>query len=472
MLKDLLEFLENKKILILGFGVEGKASYRFLREYFPKMKIYIADKREVDKENDKDLYVNSKIDFFSDLENDLVEIFTGINYLDEIILKDKRDKYDIVLKTPGLSLKGADIKDFENKIYTSIDLLLRFFNILTIGITGTKGKSTTSTIIYNMFKDLEKDVYLLGNIGIPVFDKIAELKEDSIVVLELSSHQLQFMKYTTKVAILINIYPEHLDHYNSYNEYIEAKYNIFRNEKNMKEIYPDFKQIQLYGQETDAMKDQNYPYNEEAICLDIEKLEYNDIFKKLNLKIKGRHNLQNALFALVLADILGLDINKSIISVENFKGLAHRLEYINTINNVDYYNDSIATIPEATISAINTLKETKTLIIGGLNRKLDYTILINFLNNIYDNKDYLLENIILLPYTGHVLDKDIREEYNKYKVKDVTEAAILAVEITKEGVCLLSPAAASYGFYKNFEERGNIFKDKINDLKQQKLSLM
>ncbi len=455
MLDELISFLKDKKILILGFGVEGQASYNFLRRHFSEMKIFIGDKRDISINPDK---ITKKV--LEEAKKDLVGIQTGETYLDN--LKD----YDLILKTPGLSFKGKNISKFTNKIYTSIDLFLKYYNIVTVGVTGTKGKSTVSTLIYKVLKNENKDVYLLGNIGEPIFDQIENISKNSIVVIELSSHQLQFMKYTTQIAILINIYPEHLDHYNSYEEYIECKYNIFSNLKNMQKLFPDFKQIQIYGKETDAMIKREYEYNEEASCVDIEDIIYKDIVDKLDLKIKGNHNIENAIFALIVADILNIDILKAIETIKNFKGLPHRLEYVTTYNNVSYYNDSISTIPETTITGLKTLKETTTLIIGGLNRGLDYKTLVDFLNSIYEMQEYALKNIILLPNTGHELENEIRDEYNKIKVENVKEAVIKSVKITTEGTCLLSPAAASYGFYKNFEERGNVFKETIKQIKK------
>ena len=455
MLEELLKFLEDKKILILGFGMEGQASYSFMRRHFKDKKIYIADQVVID-ENLNDNTKNA----YKDEKNGLVEFNFGNKYLDNL------ENYDLILKTPGLSFKDVNIKKIKNKIYTSIDLFLKYYNIVTVGVTGTKGKSTTSSLIYHALKSDGKDVYLLGNIGIPLFDEIEKIKEDSYAVIELSSHQLQFMEYTTSIAILINVYQEHLDHYESYDEYRDCKYNIFTNVKNMKKINPDFKQIQIYGKETDAMIEKNFEYNDEAICVDLEDESYKPFLKNLNLSLKGRHNLQNTMFALIVADLLNLNMQKAIEGVENFTGLYHRLEYITEYNGVKYFNDSISTIPEATIVAIETYKDTETLVLGGLDRGLDYTGLINFLNKIYDDSEYKLKNILLLPDTGHLIEDRIRVDYNKIKVKDVVEAVEKSVKITKSGSCILSPGAASYGFYKNFQERGNMFREAILDFKE------
>ena len=463
MLEELLEFLNNKKILILGFGLEGRASYNFLRRYFKDLKLYIADQKEfeMDIENKNNQNYESNIRLKNDIEKNLVKLNIGEKYLDNL------EDYDLILKTPGLSFNDIDISKIEDKIYTSVDLFLKYFPITTIGITGSKGKSTTSSLIYTMLQDAGKDVYLLANIGTPIFDEIENIKLDSIVVLEISSYQLEFMKYTTKIAILTNIYPAHIAHHKTYENYILTKYKIFENEKNMKSIFPDFKQIQMYAPETDAMKSMNYKYNEEAICVDINQEEYKEIISKLNLKLKGKHNIQNVMFALMVADILNIDIYTAIKSVNNFVGLPHRLEYIEKINGVEYYNDSIATIPTAVIKGLETYKNTKTLIFGGENNGIEHNSLFKFLDEIYDNSEYSLENIILLPDTGHIFEDKIRKEYNKYKVIYVEEAAELAVKITKEGVCLLSPGSPSYGYYTNFQERGDRFKNIIHELKKE-----
>lgn len=454
MLKNLLSFLENKKIIILGFGIEGQSSYNFLRRNFKNKKIYISDQRYIAQDGN-----NTIKRAYEDEKKALVEFNFGENYLDNL------SEFDLILKTPGLSFKGMDISKIKDKIYTSIDLFLKYYNIITIGVTGTKGKSTTSTLIYEVLKKNNKDVYLLGNIEIPIFEQIENINNDSYVILELSSHQLQFMKYTTRIAILTNIFPEHLDHYNSYKEYIDCKYNIFTNVKNMKILDKDFKQNQIYGKETEAMFQKQFKYDEESICVDLDDDKYNEFIKNINLKLKGEHNLQNAIFALIVADILNLEIHKSISALEEFNGLEHRLEYITEINGVKYYDDSISTIPETSILALKTYKDTETIILGGLDRGLDYIELIEFLNNIYEKKDYLLKNILLLPDTGYIISDDIRTEYNKVKVKDVEEAVIKAIEITKNGSCILSPGAASYSFYKNFKERGDLFKSKIYEMK-------
>ena len=196
MIKDLLDYLENKKILILGFGKEGKSTYNFLRKHFEEKKLFVAD-RDIN-------LLDKNFELMEDMD---LEVSVGDNYLNGI------EEYDLIIKAPGISFKGMDISKFEMKITSQLELFLEYIPSNTIGITGTKGKSTTSSLMYEVLKNNGKKAFLLGNIGNPIFDSIEEIDEDSYVVIELSSHALQYIKKSVDVAILLNIHEEHLDHY-------------------------------------------------------------------------------------------------------------------------------------------------------------------------------------------------------------------------------------------------------------------
>ena len=196
MLEKLLNYLENKKILILGYGLEGESTYRFIRNHFPEKNLYIADKNMN--------LLNTKIEL---VEDPYVEVSLGENYLNGI------EEYDLIIKAPGISLKDIDISKYKEKIISQLQLFLEFIDVYTIGVTGTKGKSTTSSLIYKVLIDQGKDAFLLGNIGEPIFNDIDYIKKDSIVVLELSSHALEYVKKSPNIAILLDIFEEHLDHY-------------------------------------------------------------------------------------------------------------------------------------------------------------------------------------------------------------------------------------------------------------------
>lgn len=444
MLENLLNYLSDKKILILGYGVEGQSSYRFLRKNFPEKQLFIADKNIE--------LLNKNIELEEDIN---LEVSLGPNYFNGI------EQYDLILKAPGISLKDIDISKFENKISSQLELFLEFVNTYTIGITGTKGKSTTSSLMYKVLIDQGKDAYLLGNIGEPIFNDIEFIKENSIVVIELSSHALEFVKKSTNIGVILDIFEEHLDHYKSLNKYIEAKYNLAKYQKN--------EDILIYNYDNNLMNEYNFSYKENdyaisinsipdvnnSVFLDNEIIYCNnkcvmDVNEKMNLK--GIHNIQNIMFILAICDILNLDLNKTINSIKEFRPLEHRMEYVGRVNEIDYYNDSIATIPEATINAIKSIKDINTIIVGGKDRGVNLNELINFL------QESDIENIICLPKTGEYIKQGLRNK-NVYYVEELKDAVMIAKNITRKNmVCLLSPAASSYGYFKNFEERGNLFK--------------
>lgn len=213
MINNLIKYLEDKKILILGFGMEGYSTYRLIRRHLPNKELFISDANPE---------VYSK---YEELGKD-----SNVTIVPQEVYLKNLEQYDVIMKTPGLSFKDIDTSKFINKIKSQIELFLEFVNVFTIGVTGTKGKSTTSSLIYDIISKQREDVHLLGNIGVPLFDEIDKLTEKSIVVLELSSHQLEFVQVAPNIAILLNLFEEHLDHYKSYEHYINAKL-IYANTK-------------------------------------------------------------------------------------------------------------------------------------------------------------------------------------------------------------------------------------------------
>ena len=374
MINDLVNFFKDKKILILGFGREGQSTYKFIRKYLQDQHIYIADQKD-------------SFDILNQDKN--ITLISGPNYMDNL------EQYDVIMKTPGISFVGLDTSKFINKVKSELELLLEFFDSKTIGVTGTKGKSTTSSLIYKVLKDQGIKTLFLGNIGIPAFDFVDDIEKDTTIVLEMSSHQF-------KVSL---------------------------NSENNADI---------------VVKD-------DYICVDNEKM-YNINNPR---KLKGSYNLNNIMFVIGVAKILGLDLQKTSESINSFETLPHRLEFVGKYDDVLYYDNSIATIPQATIEAVKALENVNCLIIGGMDRGIDYTDLINFINKTD------IGNIVCLPKTGHDIANKITN--NKvYLAKDLFEAVSISKKVTEKGkICLLSPAAASYGFFKNFEERGDKFKELV-----------
>lgn len=449
MLEKLLKFLENKQILILGFGMEGESTYRFLRKYFPEKSLFIADKNTE--------ILNKHIEL---MEDPYLEVSLGENYLNGI------EKYELIIKAPGISLKDQDTSKYENKITSQLELFLEYVDVFSIGITGTKGKSTTSSLMYKVLIDQGKDAYLLGNIGEPIFNDIEQFTTNSIAVIELSSHALEYVKRGTNIGFILDIYEEHLDHYKSLEKYIEAKFNLAK--------YQTSKDFLIYNYDNKFMKDYNFKYKENDYAISLNEIPQtkNRVFlqndfiyynsTKLmnineNLKLKGMHNINNIMFILAACEILKLDFNMAIKSIKGFEPLEHRMEFVATVNEVDYYNDSIATIPESTMNAINSIKNINTLIVGGKDRGVNLSELITFLSNSE------IENIICLPKTGEFIKEGLNAtNKNIIFVEKLDEAVKIAKKVTKPGtVCLLSPAASSYGYFKNFEERGRLFKQYV-----------
>ena len=440
MYDRIIEKFKNKNIAILGFGREGISTYKFLRKYLNE-KITIVDKNTSVKDNE---IFNGDSNVYFDL---------GDNYLDNL------NSYDIIVKSSGISLNHIDNSSFIDKVVSQYSLLLEDTDLFVIGITGTKGKSTTSTLLYEVIKDQNPNTILMGNIGIPFFDMVDQINKDTIIVSEFSAYQLELIKKAPHISILLNLYEEHLDYFGSKEKYFNSKLNILRKQNNedfgfyLKDNKDYMSNIEstLYEVGSDIYIDEDYIYFKD------EKL-YN-INDKRNLL--GNHNLTNIMFVLGVAKLLNLDIEKAIKVINNFKGLEHRMEYVGTFFDIKFYNDTIATIPTATINAIETLKDVDTLIFGGMDRGIDYTSLIEYLSTSNIN------NLICMPETGTKIGNILKENTNKniYLTDDMKEAVLLAKEHTEKGmICLLSPSAPSYNKYKNFEEKGKDYKDIIKSL--------
>lgn len=411
IINDIVGMLNGKSILILGFGREGKSTYEFIKKYVKYTSLGIADKNEIK--------VPEKVYF-------------GENYLDAV------SEYDVVIKSPGIPFFGIEN---ENVIITSqTELLLKANRENIIGITGTKGKSTTTTLIFNILNQAGIDVRLIGNIGVPPLSCLEDINDDTILVCEMSSHQLENLTVSPHIAIILNIFEEHLDHYKSYEDYQLAKVNVFRHQT--------LDDIVIYNLENELVKDYVERYakgKKMAFPYDYD----------VETALLGEHNKKNIMAARLAVKKFGVNEEDIKRTVKDFSGLAHRLEFVGEFDGVKYYNDSISTIPEATINAINSIKDVNTVIIGGMDRGIHYDDFTVYLGN--SN----VENIILAYDTGKRIYEKMEND-RAILVKDLEEAVEVAKKVTKKGMtCLLSPAAASYGFFKNFEERGDRFKELV-----------
>ena len=449
MYNKIIEKLKDKNICILGFGREGMSTYKFIRRHLPNKFITIIDKKDV-----------------SDLVNDdSVNIVYGDNYLDNL------DSYDLIIKTPGISFKDINIESIKDKITSQLQLLLEVFKNNTIGITGTKGKSTTSTLIYKIIKEQGYDTYLLGNIGNPMFDDIEKFNSNTYLVIEMSSLQLEFVNTSPHIGIVLNLLEDHLDHAGTVYHYHECKMNMFKyQESNDYSIYSldDINTVNWLSNNKYLSNIYKVTLNNKqennTIYLDNDNIVFNNNIlynKNSERNLLGDHNLSNIMFSLLVSNILNLDINKTIESINTFNPLEHRMELVGTYNGITYYNDSIATIPMATINAINALKDVDTLIFGGMDRGIDYSDLKDFLSKSNIN------NLICMPTTGYKIGEEIKKLVNNkniYFIETLKEAVEKAKIVTQKGkICLMSPAASSYEYFKNFEEKGNKYKEYIRE---------
>lgn len=441
MYKEIIDFLDGKYVAIVGFGKEGQSTYRFIRKYLSKQKLVIVDGNESLLDNNSYLK-----------DDDNIELVLGDHYLDNL------EKYDVIIKSPGVRFKDIDISLFKDKITSQLGLVLDFYKNNIIGITGTKGKSTTTSLITKILKDQGIDAYLLGNIGIPIFDNIDKMNDKSMMVIEMAALQLEFVKNSPHIGIILNLFEEHLDFFKDKNAYYLAKMNMFKyQDANDYSIYTssnttlnDYVRIGDYkGNLIDIVKD--LKIENDYIVSDNKKL-YNT---KSERNLIGSHNLSNIMFAIEVSKILDLDFLKVSDSINSFEPLEHRMEFVATINGVKYYNDSIATIPDATINCVNALKDVDTIIFGGMDRGIDYSKLIEFFNN------SSIDNFICMPQTGYKIGKKIKNK-NVYFIEDLKDAVSKAKEVTKK-ICVMSPAASSYNAFKNFEEKGRAYKTYVKE---------
>lgn len=422
-MKNYIEQLtKNKKVLILGFGREGRSTFRLLKEVGTYSALAVSDMKSVDLQDSED-----------------VILYSGKDYLSLL------DEYDIVFKSPGVVLPRKN-SEYKCRITSQTEIFLRCYGKQVVGITGTKGKSTTSSLMYHILSRNNVPCILAGNIGIPVFDIIDELTPETVVVFEMSCHQLEHLTVSPSTAVFLNLYEDHLDHYGEFSLYCEAKKNIYKHQN---------------ADDTLFCNPENLPTENECKA---HKVTIDASFLPKGISdvspLRGEHNLYNIAAVYEVCKMLGVTEEGFVSTLPSFKPLAHRLEYIGKVDGVEYFDDSISTTVESTISAINSLPNAGSVLIGGMDRGIDYTGLVNFLPTCK------LDDVIFMYDSGKRIYDAVIENVGNGKVTanfvyvpDLKSAVEYARANTETGkACILSPAAASYGVFKNFEERGNEFK--------------
>lgn len=554
----LLSALRGKKILIYGLGREGRGSFAFLKKYRKELalkRLALCDGNEAALEDP----------CFASWEDLVIERYREADFTKILAT------FDLCLKAPGISLSDeARLPDNEQRLKKAphtvisgqIDLFLNYAAGQIVGVTGTKGKSTTTSLFFHLLQTAGKASYLLGNIGIPAWDELEHM-EGCVAALELSCHQLEFASASPGLAILTNLYPEHLDHYPSYEAYCRAKVHIalhqkaedfffFRTDQEeslrmLSDLTRRFARLSasfvLFAEDAQKLS----PDYLESFGIRQEQIAYSALLGESSLTVRrglrvkkfetdstfgeggeirrfadplrgreerilpllppgganGRHMLMNAAMTSLAACFFGLDQEAILRGLRSFRPLRHRFEFLGKYNGIEFINDSIATIPQACFLALQNAPHTASLIIGGEDRGIDYGMFGDL------PKTEGLRHVFCLPEAGHRIMKEAErggqwlrsnfafdehaaerftlceppegeteaeritagvmlEHRDKpiclYAINNMHEAVAMALALTPKGkACLLSPAAASYNQYRNFEERGDDFAREIRE---------
>lgn len=422
------------KIALLGYGVEGESAYKYYSRTQPNAQFVIYDNAEAPK----------------------YDIPSGVEFVGSVTDFHDIDA-DIVVKTPAIapdkvSSKG-EITSVTREFFASCPAPI-------IGVTGTKGKGTTCTLIYEILKAAGKKVHLVGNIGVPALNELDKIAAEDIVVYELSSFQLWDLDISPHIAVILMVDSEHLDVHADLKDYIMAKSNIISHQtaNDMAIYYSDNETSRLIGESAPGKK---IPFS----VTQGEDIEINSqlIAKKSDVKLVGEHNLQNVYAAILAAWHYTQDTELIADVLRHFTGLPHRLTFVSEVNGVQYYDDSISTTPASTIAALKSFDQPKVVILGGRSKGADFAELAQFLKN--DNT-----KAILVGSEAETIQKSFEAAgFSDYENlgSDVDMKSIVAraSELSEDGgVVLLSPACSSIGMFKNYADRGDQFIAAVNEL--------
>lgn len=459
-LEEFNKFLDSKKVAIIGMGVSNLP----LLDYFydKNAKVTVFDKNTPSDE------IMEKINKYR------YEVEIGEYNLSRL------NGFDIIFRSPSVLPTREELVTAANKgaiITSEIEMVLKLAPCKIIGVTGTEGKTTTTSIIYEILKSSGKNCFLGGNIGKPIFTEIKNMKPEDIVVLELSSFQLMGMEVSPDISVVTNMYPDHLNIHSSYEEYQQAKKNIFlhQNENGVVILNYDNEITRKFADEVKSNLvffsslenlENGYVYDrkDETIKSYVNGKSEN-ILKKQEIKLRGIHNYENICAALAATAPI-VDEKSQIKAIKEFNGVEHRLEFVRELNGVKYYNDSIGTSPASTIAGLNAFDENIILLAGGSDKGLDYT----------EIGETIAKKVRVLLLTGPTaekienatklaMNKAGKETVEIIHCKDLQEAVSTANEKAKSGeIVLMSPASASFDAFKNFIERGIKFKEFVNNL--------
>ncbi len=432
---------EWKNIAILGFWLEWKSTLNFLlQNNFSFNKLTVLDMKDQPW-----------------LESTGVWVETWEHYLDHL------SQYDVIFKSAGVPY-SEELLPFKDKILTQIQFFFNNYKGKVIAVTASKGKSTMTSLIYTILKDAWFSTKLVWNIWNPVLDEINFKEEYDYVVCELSSYMLECLEKKNYISVLWNIFPEHMDWHGWFDHYVQAKLNILKGSeynfvlaKTVQEygLSDKYNNIETYGiWGISSWSDGQFVYNGEALFSTDDKL------------LIWEHNVQNISLAIAVALKLGVPIDVVHNTIKNFRGLPHRLELVWEFNWITFYDDAISTTPESTLEALKSFwKRVDTIFLGGTNRGYDFRKLIDMV------QEYWIQNIVFFPPSWSIMAKFLQNFKGRLLYTDRMEDAVaFAFVNTEKGkICLLSTASPSYSVWKNFEEKGNLYKQAIYDIAESSL---
>lgn len=447
--------IKNKNILIIGLGISGVSTAMAIDKLGAN--IFISDSK-----NKEDLieYINelNDIEVKYLLENENIDL----------------ENLDLAIKSPGVPfdielIEKLNEKDIE--VITDIELSYRLCENDFITITGTNGKTTTTALTGEIFKNAKRPHHIAGNIGVGVLWKTVNSNEEDIFIVEASSFQLEnTVSFKPKISLITNITPDHLNWHKTFENYIASKKKIFKNQDNNDYTILNYDDKLLRNVENETNGNviffSSTEVLDQGICIENEDIVINTLDKKIKviskdeLRMPGKHNLENALASIAIAFAMDIDLNIVRETLKEFEGVEHRLEFVEELKGVKFYNDSKGTNPDASIKAINAIDKPIILIAGGMDKGGGFEEFI-------DSFDDKVKALVLLGETSEKLKQTALDKgfIKTYMVENIDDAVKKSFEISESGDnILLSPACASWDMFKSYEERGDEFKESVYNL--------
>lgn len=463
-----IDKLADQKVLVLGFGREGQATLKFLLNRWPEISVGVADMREFPELSAEEQAL------VHDLDSSARRF--GPDYLNNL------SDFDVIIKSPGINPRKKEIHEAVSKgviLTSATNIFFAFKKGRVVAVTGSKGKSTTASLIYAVLKAGGYDAELIGNIGSAALEYLADDTSEKVYVYEMSSYQLEDFQGGAEYAVFVSFFPDHLDYHGDIDKYFEAKIKLAA------QPVPGMKIV--YNWQSERLRKYFDDYGR-AFKDDVELIQFNnsvdsrveEISGRLcavlddhevacsnEIQLKGKHNLENILAVAAVARLFDIEDETLIAALRDFPPLEHRLEYVGTFQEISFFNDAISTTPESTIAALEALSaESKigTLIVGGMDRGYEFDELAQQI------VQYKIDTLILLPDTGTRIAEAVKKAGGKNSPRmipcsDMLSTVKHAYKVTPPGaICLLSCASPSYNLFKNFEDRGRQFKRAVHDL--------